>query len=80
MQTPESAKTVGKRKIGRNNSGVPSNFLFKSFRDGKGLVPDMKREDVRGKMEGGRWLIMVHGEWFTVNGFLMENGENSHKL
>ena len=28
MQTPESAKTVGKRKIGRNNSGVPSNYLF----------------------------------------------------
>ena len=28
MQTPESAKTVGKSKIGRNNLGVPSNYLF----------------------------------------------------
>ena len=32
VQTPESAKTVGKRKIGRNNSGVPSNYRFLLFR------------------------------------------------
>ena len=41
--------------------------------DVKGQENDIKMDDERG-------MIMVHGEWFTVNGFLMENGENSHKL